>query len=362
MKGLAVVALYKRTGGSVLVHPARLARSPALPAFRRVACQHRVLISGHRAMSLDNPCVSICLPVYNGEQFIREAIDSILSQTFKDLELVISDNASTDGTNRICRDAVASDRRVRYFRSDVNRGSAWNHNRAFELANGRYVAWIGHDDLIANDYIERCAQALDKDSGAVLCYAGYNYIDERGSVVKRSPLDNPGSVANASTRFCRIIYEIGCHPGYGVMRTEALKQTALHRGIADCDRVLVAEMGFRGRFILIPAYLFHRRDHSGRVSAKHRTLRDRTLIMDPAKEGRLFFPVLLETAAFCSAIYRAKLPYGDQFRCFMTLLGWMRFMRRHDLFVEDLRERIVTTMKRFVGSRGTSIQTCQPNK
>src|SRR5262245_7281116 len=102
------------------------------------------------------PTASICLPVFNGDNFVRQTIRSILDQTFTDFELIISDNASTDGTAAICEQFVAQDPRVRYYRSDVNRGLAWNFNRAFELARGRYVAWIGHDDLMAADYIKRC--------------------------------------------------------------------------------------------------------------------------------------------------------------------------------------------------------------
>src|SRR5262245_26889183 len=118
-----------------------------------------------------NPCVSVCLPVYNGQDYVSEAIRSVLEQTFEDFELIISDNASTDGTEEICRDAAARDPRARYYRADVNRGLAWNHNRAFELARGRHLVWIGHDDLMAPEYVSRCLQAMEEDSEIVLCFA-----------------------------------------------------------------------------------------------------------------------------------------------------------------------------------------------
>jgi len=82
------------------------------------------------------PCVSICLPVYNGEMHVRQAIQSVLTQTFEDFELIISDNASMDDTQSICLEVAAMDNRVKYFRSEVNRGLAWNFNRSLSWHRG----------------------------------------------------------------------------------------------------------------------------------------------------------------------------------------------------------------------------------
>jgi glycosyltransferase involved in cell wall biosynthesis len=84
------------------------------------------------------PKVSIGLPVYNGEAYIQNAIDSILFQSFTDFELIISDNASTDETEKICREYADKDLRVRYYRVEQNRGAAWNFNRVFKLSSGQY--------------------------------------------------------------------------------------------------------------------------------------------------------------------------------------------------------------------------------
>ena len=95
------------------------------------------------------PRVSIGLPVYNGENYMAAAIDSLLAQTFTDFELIISDNASTDATEQICRDYAHRDGRIRYYREEVNRGAAWNFTHTFELARGEYFKWHAHDDLCA---------------------------------------------------------------------------------------------------------------------------------------------------------------------------------------------------------------------
>ena len=114
------------------------------------------------------PRVTVGVPVFNGELFVAETLNSLLKQTFSDLEIVISDNASTDRTQEICRAYAARDWRVRYYRNDVNRGAAWNHNRVFELARGEFFKWSAADDLCAPEFLTLCVAALDRDPAAVM--------------------------------------------------------------------------------------------------------------------------------------------------------------------------------------------------
>ena len=100
-----------------------------------------------------HPRVSIGLPVYNGELFLENALDSILSQTYSDFELIISDNASDDKTEEICRSYAARDKRVRYSRNAHNLGAAPNYNRVYHLARGRYFKWASHDDVLAPEFL-----------------------------------------------------------------------------------------------------------------------------------------------------------------------------------------------------------------
>ena len=94
------------------------------------------------------PRVSIGLPVHNGEELLPEALDSILTQTFEDFEVVISDNASTDATPDLSRAYVQRYERIRYERSDVQIPISRNFDRAFRLSRGRYFKWQAHDDLL----------------------------------------------------------------------------------------------------------------------------------------------------------------------------------------------------------------------
>ena len=100
------------------------------------------------------PKVSIGMPVYNGEQFIRCALDSLLEQSFPDFELIISDNASTDGTEEICREYAARDQRINYVRQPLNLGAYANFKFVLDEAHGEYFMWAACDDIRSADFIE----------------------------------------------------------------------------------------------------------------------------------------------------------------------------------------------------------------
>jgi glycosyltransferase involved in cell wall biosynthesis len=102
----------------------------------------------------NKPLVSIGMPVYNGEKFIREALDSLLAQTFTDFELIISDNASTDNTEAICLEYAAKDARIRYVRQPENRGVLFNFQFVLDEARGEYFMWSAHDDAWDNRWLE----------------------------------------------------------------------------------------------------------------------------------------------------------------------------------------------------------------
>lgn len=104
--------------------------------------------------------VSIGMPVYNGEKYIRDALDSLLGQSYKDFELIISDNASTDSTEKICRQYAWKDARVKYFRQPKNLGAAANFRFVLDQANGAYFMWAACDDKWSPDWLERMREAL----------------------------------------------------------------------------------------------------------------------------------------------------------------------------------------------------------
>ena len=209
------------------------------------------------------PRVSIGLPVYNGERYLQEAIDSILAQTYRDFELVIADNASTDATEEICRKAAASDQRVRYHRNPSNIGGHPNHNRVFDLSVAEYFRWAAYDDLLAPDFLKHCIAVLDEDPDVVLCFSLFDTIDQEGRVVGFS--DPPPPVLRADTPHGRLREFWDWPPVhqviYGLIRRNALLQIPPMGVWYGADRHTLLELALLGRFERVDLPLFSHREH-----------------------------------------------------------------------------------------------------
>lgn len=214
-------------------------------------------------MSQGRPRVTVGVPVFNGELFLAKMLDSLLNQTFSDLEIVISDNASTDRTHEICRAYAARDPRVRYYRNDVNRGAAWNHNRVFELARGEFFKWSAADDLCAPEFLTLCVAALDRDPAAVMSITQSLEIDEVGnplasvSVANQTLLPIVPLGAPAHVRFRQNIrLDHLCLSIFSLIRSDILRQTVLQGNYPDADRVLLAHLALFGHCVVIPKTSF----------------------------------------------------------------------------------------------------------
>ncbi|MGH7450285.1 MAG: glycosyltransferase family 2 protein [bacterium] len=243
-------------------------------------------------MNSHKPRVSIGLPVFNGENYLEETLKSILSQTYSDFELIISDNASTDNTQKICQDYAARDQRVRYFRNEENIGAARNFNRVFELSSGQYFKWAAHDDLIAPDYLQKCVKALAHDSSAILSQARVKIIDKDGQVMKEhSAMSRHAYSPRPSLRFKEMLKtDLRCFEVFGLIRASLLKKTPLIASYIASDRPLRAELALLGHFHEIPESLFLSRDHPKRSARAMPAHHQRAAWFDPAKAGKIVLP------------------------------------------------------------------------
>ena len=211
-------------------------------------------------MTGPTPLVSIGLPVYNGEHYIARAIGSLLAQDYALIELIISDNASTDRTPEICREYAAKDSRVHYHRNSANLGVVKNFNRVFELASGDYFMWAGDHDLRAPTYVSRCIEIMAADPSVVLCCSQTVRVAPDGSHSAIIPprLDTRGLAV--VTRFQLVIWSLSyCYQTYGLIRSDALKRTQLFRDTIGPDAVLLTELALLGAFAYVPELLFYMR-------------------------------------------------------------------------------------------------------
>jgi glycosyltransferase involved in cell wall biosynthesis len=149
-------------------------------------------------MSDSGPLISIGLPVFNGENYIRQALDSLLAQSYGNLELNICDNASNDLTGEICRGYCEKDKRIRYYRNQENVGILPNWHRALDLASGEYFMWAAHDDCWSENYLEKLLECLRGHPKAVLAAAKTVFIDGTGSIWKDIQPDHAPEVSGGT--------------------------------------------------------------------------------------------------------------------------------------------------------------------
>jgi glycosyltransferase involved in cell wall biosynthesis len=261
------------------------------------------------------PLVSLGLPVYNGETFVERAIDALCAQDYEHLEIIVSDNGSTDNTPKICRAAAERDKRVVFLESQLNRGASWNFGRVFHAAHGEYFKWAACDDLIRPEFVSTCVAELEADRSAVLCYPRTSLIDEDDIPVADFNDDlalDDGSAVRRLSRLCRHVGEY--HPVFGIIRADALRDTILLGPFVYADIVTVAELALRGRFLEHPDRLFLRRYHPGTSVIANPDAHSRARWFAPEKRWRNPMPVSRLTAELTRAVHRSPLSLGDKLR------------------------------------------------
>ena len=230
------------------------------------------------------PLVSIGLPVYNGERYLEQAIDTILAQTFQSWELIVSDNASNDRTEEICRGYMAREPRIRYHRQERNIGIARNFNAVIDMARADYFKWHAHDDLCAPTLVERCVEALEANPTASAAFTKTVRIDAEGATISDdsytvgsvrfavgsweddASYDSP-DVVERCLKFLRPGRPAAPAYLFGVMRTNVLRATRRHGSFLAADEVLLLELLLKGPLIQVREPLFFVRHFSGNATA-----------------------------------------------------------------------------------------------
>jgi glycosyltransferase involved in cell wall biosynthesis len=203
------------------------------------------------------PLVSIGVPVYNGERFLRGTLEGLLRQTFSDFEILISDNASTDGTEAVAREFVAADPRVSYQRNEENLGAARNFDLLVERARGTYFIWASAHDRWDPRLLSECVAALESQPEAVLCYSQSYFLNEAGQIMGPMP-EQPGTVAlSLRARYRTTIWRLHSYVFYGLHRLSALRQTLPIHKVMGCDDVILAELALLGSFVCVAERLFY---------------------------------------------------------------------------------------------------------
>lgn len=208
------------------------------------------------------PLLSVGIPVWNGMPYLEKAVESVRRQEFDDFEVVVCDNASTDGTADYLARVAGEDPRVRHVRNDENIGGTSNFNRAFRLARGRYFKWAGADDFVSPGVLSRCVEVLEADPSVVLAHPETVYVDESGERTGSAESGSGWDHRRPSRRFEYSLTRWGrCNVLYGVVRSDVLEQTVLLDDYPGSDLVLQADLAIRGRLRRVEGERLYRRVH-----------------------------------------------------------------------------------------------------
>jgi glycosyltransferase involved in cell wall biosynthesis len=288
--------------------------------------------------AITKPRLSIGLMVYNGEDYLADAIQSLLGQTFGDFELVIGDNASTDRTEEICRDFASRDARIRYVRRPENVGATRNARLLFrEAAAAPYFKFAAHDDFHALQFLERCVDVLDRTPEVVLCHTGTTLVGGEGEPLPRDPESgwyvdwsgrqwpiDPASRRLSSPRphqrYHDILHEtMLASEFWGVMRRDALEKTRLLGDYFGSDRPMLARLALIGPFHVLNEPLFYLRRHPSHATSQ--SLRDRAAVVIPGGRRKRQLSSALVFRDFGRAIAEADLSLAEKARCMRSWLG-----------------------------------------
>lgn len=212
------------------------------------------------------PKISIIIPVYNTEKYIAKAINSVLNQTFKDFELIIVDDASTDETYNICLEFSKKDTRIRLYKNEKNLGMMPNWNNALEYITGKYWAKLDADDWWEEYFIEDCYNIIANDKNIGMVCGRYIYIDENDKIIPNSEYQLPQEFINKASNFVwrvkkgnGIFVPALAQQGNGLIRTDLLRRLGKYTLLPAGDTEFYFRIGAHYNIYFIDKlYHYHR--------------------------------------------------------------------------------------------------------
>ena len=306
--------------------------------------------------SANVPLLTVGLPVYNGEKYLRLCLDHLQAQTFTDFELIISDNGSTDSTAEICNEYAEKDSRIRYVRQKINLGAPGNFNAVFEMARGEYFKWASYDDLIYPTFLEKCLNALrerEKD-GYVACYSESENINAEGLVTGafqepdiRFTSDDPVH------RFRDLTYEIhSCLIIFGVIRSDVLRRTCRLGQWLASDYTLAGQLGLLGKVHLLPEKLFQWRCHEDAslesCGSDYYTYAVSWVPVE--KKKKILLPYWRMAVESGRGVMRLCTSWGQRFRCLWSVVTCQQRARGRSQYLWDIVHAVKLFFRRLLKS------------
>lgn len=239
--------------------------------------------------------VTVAMGVRNEVATLRKSIESILSQSFQDFEFLIYDNASSDGTDKICEEFANRDPRIVYHRYETNQGATFSFNEMCHAAQGEYILFAAGHDRWHPDFLKECLKPFAEDPYVVLSYPVTVWVDNKGDEVGVDtrlfdirPINHRGF--HPLLQFNSILWDFNhSHAVYGLIAMKALKRTRPFRQTIAPDTLFLSELSLIGSFAQVPKPLYYSR--VPQVSEENDLLkRHLSNIQKPKEKKRKRFP------------------------------------------------------------------------
>lgn len=266
------------------------------------------------------PLVTIGMPIYNEERFLEHALESLRQQDYENIQILISDNASTDSTGDIAARVASADDRIQYLRVEENTGAVDNFQRVLDMAEGKYFMWAAGHDEWSKDLISASVATLESNEDASIAFATSYWMDESG---ERDDRDTDYPDTRGKSLFSRFftVFWGNMHPILGVIRLENLRRTRSVQSFAGTDLVLLSELILLGDFVHAPNAWWNRRDLRKKENYSERMKRytDKEYRLANTPLDRRF-PLLKLPIALISTVWNAKISWPQRIVLLLALL------------------------------------------
>lgn len=299
-----------------------------------------------------NPLVSVGIPTYNRPEGLRRTLECITGQTYKNLEIIISDNRSPGlETEAVVKEFIANDSRIQYYKQEENKGAGFNFEFVLEKATGEYFMWAADDDEWDKKFIKQCVTAFELEPEAVLSYSEPYLLDWNGWKLfsQETELTTTGFAPVSAAR--KILFSSNPFTViYGLIRTPVIKNISL-KDRYGYDQTVILYLGVTGRFVKVDKGLFFYGTHGVSESSE-----DMIQQLDLQKNTRYFSQIYMAQDMLKAIFtFKSKLTFTEK-----ILIGFLIIFR--NIFVKQRFLSIVFGFRLYCSHKLKEIKKSKAEK
>jgi glycosyltransferase involved in cell wall biosynthesis len=301
------------------------------------------------------PLVTVGIPTFNRAQMLPRAIESVLHQTYNNIEIIISDNYSTDKTYSICKKYANAHKQIRLYRQKTNTGPINNYLFVLKYAKGKYFMWVSDDDTRSPDYIEKVVALLELDPSTVLGVTSAVQFNTTSTYLLNLPFRKHEDSYHATNKFL-INPQIISPLFYGIYRTSILRSIGVHHDgrplyNGTSDILTVLEVLLRGNLVQASGYLMQIND-SAHYHDKFDLMKKHVFtkeILNSIKRY-LCYPIMFSMDLYYSIIYIFKSIHSLPHKIILTISALRRWMTEHIMFIYNISKGVLLVIWGFIPS------------